>query len=173
MAIMGEDGSLLRDDAHGEIVIRGPLVMDGYLDDPAATAAATHEGWHRTGDIGYRDADGFFYLVDRSKDLIISGGFNVFPGEVERALLAHPAIRDCAVIGVPDEKWGEAVTAVVELRGEAQASEAELRAHCRQLVGPVKSPKQVIFEALPRSGAGKVLKRELRERFWAGMDRRV
>ncbi len=173
LGVMGDGDELLPDGEQGEIVVRGPLVMRGYLDDPENTAAARRSGWLATGDIGYRDEGGFFYIVDRSKDLIISGGFNVFPGEVERALFAHPAIRDCAVIGVPDEKWGEAVTAVVELRDGEEAAEDELRAFCRERLGPVKSPKRVLFEGLPRSSTGKVLKRELRDRHWVGKERMV
>jgi acyl-CoA synthetase (AMP-forming)/AMP-acid ligase II len=173
LAIMGDGDRLLADGERGEIVVRGPLVMRGYLDDPEATAATRRSGWHATGDIGYRDEHGFVYIVDRSKEMIISGGFNVYPAEVERVLLAHRSIRDCAVIGVPDAKWGEAVTAVVELRDGEQADEDALRAFCRSELGPIKAPKRVLFETLPRSATGKVLRRSLRDVHWAGQERRV
>lgn len=173
VAVMGDGDELLGADEQGELVVRGPLVMRGYLDDPEATVASSRAGWHATGDIGFRDESGFVYLVDRSKDLIISGGFNVFPSEVERVLFAHPAVGECAVIGVPDGKWGEAVTAVVELRPGLEVDEDELRAFCRERLGPVKSPKRVVFQGLPRSSTGKILKRELRDGYWAGRERMV
>jgi acyl-CoA synthetase (AMP-forming)/AMP-acid ligase II len=173
VAIMGENDEILSNGDRGELVIRGPLVMEGYLNNPDATLASQRAGWHATGDIAYRDDDDFIYVVDRSKDLIISGGFNVYPGEVERVLWTHPAVRDCAVIGVPDEKWGEAVTAVVELRDGETTDESELRAFCRERLGPVKTPKRVVFESLPRSGAGKVLKRGLRDNYWSGHERKI
>lgn len=130
-------------------------------------------GWHATGDIGYVDGDGFVYLVDRKRDVIISGGFNVFPSEVEQVLWSHPAVGDCAVIGLPDDKWGERVTAVVELKAGAQAGAEEVIALCRERLGSVKAPKQVVFRRLPRSEAGKVLKKTLRDEYWAGHDRRI
>ena len=139
-----------------------------------ATAAIKLHGWQHTGDLGYRDKDGFVYVSDRKRDLIISGGFNVFPLEVEQALVSHPAVQDCAVIGVPDEKWGEAVMAVVELAPDARVTTEELIQLCRQKLGPVMAPKQVDFiEVLPRSAVGKVLKRELRERYWQGKASRI
>ena len=126
------------------------------------------------GDIGYKDEDGFVYIVDRKKDMIISGGLNVFPIEIERVIWSHPAVQDCAVIGVPDEKWGEAVKAVVELKAGEQVSGDDLIALCKQELSPYKAPKTVEFwEELPRSGVGKVLKRKVRERFWAGHERKI
>ena len=113
-------GTLLPDGERGEIVVRSSLVMAGYYKDPEATAAASRFGWHHTGDIGYLDDDGYLFIVDRLKDMIITGGFNVYSAEVEQALMQHPAVRDCAVIGLPDEKWGERVTAVVELKPGAE-----------------------------------------------------
>jgi acyl-CoA synthetase (AMP-forming)/AMP-acid ligase II len=139
-----------------------------------ATAAVSQHGWHHTGDVGFKDEAGYVFIVDRKRDMIISGGFNVFSTEVEERVLAHPAVQDCAVIGVPDEKWGEAVKAVVELKPGAEATSDELIAHCRAALGGIKTPKSVeIWETLPRSPVGKVLKRAIRERFWTGRDRAV
>jgi acyl-CoA synthetase (AMP-forming)/AMP-acid ligase II len=172
--IMDQHGGLLGPDEHGEIVVRGELVMDGYYRNPTATADVRRPGgWHGTGDIGYRDEDGFVYIVDRKRDLIISGGFNVFPSEVERVVWSHPAVLDCAVIGLPDEKWGEAVTAVVELKDGRQAEPSELIAMCKAALGGVQAPKSVIFRTLPRSANGKVLKRVLRDEYWQGRARRI
>ena len=163
VAIMAEDGTLLPTGERGEIVIRSSLVMDGYYKNPAATVEAGRHGWHHTGDIGYLDADNFLYVVDRAKDMIISGGFNVYSAEVEQALSAHPAVRDCAVIGLPDEKWGERVTAVVQLRVGVEADPAEIRDFVKARIGSVKAPKQVeIWADLPRSKVGKVLKAEIK-----------
>ncbi len=115
VAIMSPDGALLPTGERGEIVVRSSLVMAGYYRDEAASAEAGRFGWHHTGDIGYLDADGYLYIVDRAKDMIITGGFNVYSAEVEQALMQHPAVQDCAVVGLADEKWGERVTAVVQL----------------------------------------------------------
>ena len=172
--IMNDAGELLPPGEVGEIVVRGPTVMDRYVNDPEATAAIKQHGWQHTGDVGYRDADGFVYVSDRKRDLIISGGFNVFPLEVEQVLVRHPAVQDCAVIGVPDEKWGEAVKAVVELAPGASAGEAELIELCKAALGGVMAPKSIDFiEQLPRSAVGKVLKRELRERYWRSKTGRI
>lgn len=172
--VMDEDGHLLPPGERGEIVVRGPLVMAGYYKDPAATAEVSRFGWHHTGDIGYRDEDGWFFIVDRKKDMIITGGFNVYPAEVEQALQAHPAVQDCAVFGIPDDKWGEQVVAVVEPRHGAQADAETLIAFARERLGPVKTPKQLTFtDALPRSNAGKVLRAELRKPFWQGRERAI
>ena len=111
---MDDEGNLLDHNAHGELVVRGSLVMEGYYKNPEATAASRAYGWHHTGDIAYIDDDGFVFIVDRKKDMIITGGFNVFPSEIEQVIWSHPAVQDCAVIGVPDDKWGEAVKAVIE-----------------------------------------------------------
>ena len=171
---MADDGRLLPPNEPGEIVIRGPLLMAGYYNNPAATAEALRDGWLHTGDVGYADADGFIYIVDRMKDMIISGGFNVYPSEVEQVIWSHPAVQDCAVIGVPDDKWGEAVTAIVELKAGETASADDIIALCKQRLGSVKAPKTVEFwPQLPRSANGKVLKREIRQQFWQGRQRRV
>jgi fatty-acyl-CoA synthase len=163
--IMDDDGNILPPGMRGEIVVRGPLVMAGYYRNPEATAEVSRFGWHHTGDIGVCDADGWFYVVDRKKDMIISGGFNIYPAEVEQALLAHPDVQDCAVIGIPDDKWGEAVIAFVEIRGAA--CETEILAFVREILGPVKTPKRIeIIPSLPRTNAGKVSRAELRKPFW-------
>jgi acyl-CoA synthetase (AMP-forming)/AMP-acid ligase II len=172
--IMDDDGNVLPPGERGEIVVRGPLVMAGYYKNPAATAEVSRFGWHHTGDIGLRDEDGWFYVVDRKKDMIISGGFNVYPAEVEQALLAHPCVQDCAVIGVPDEKWGEAVVAFVESRPGAAFDEQGLLAHAREALGPVKAPKRIVsMTSLPRTNAGKVSRAELRKPFWSDSGRTI
>lgn len=174
VAIMDDDGRLMAPGERGEIVVQGSLVMAGYHDRPEATAEAFAHGWHHTGDIGLMDADGYVYIVDRKRDMIISGGFNIYPSEIEQVLLAHPDVQDGAVIGVPDEKWGEAVKAVVQLKpGEAIAPEV-LLAWCRERLGGTKTPKSLeVWPDLPRSAVGKVLKKTIRERFWAGRERRI
>ncbi|MFC0624782.1 acyl-CoA synthetase [Kribbella deserti] len=159
VAIMDDAGNLLPTGERGEIVVRGSLVMAGYYRDPVATADASRHGWHHTGDIGYLDADNYLSIVDRAKDMIITGGFNVYSAEVEQALLTHPAIQDCAVIGLPDDKWGERVTAVLQLHPHATLTPAEAQSHVKALLGSVKTPKQIeIWPDLPRSKVGKVLK---------------
>jgi acyl-CoA synthetase (AMP-forming)/AMP-acid ligase II len=174
MGVMDESGRLLGANEAGEVVLRGPTVMTGYLDDEAASAEIRQFGWHHTGDIGKFDQDGYFYITDRKRDLIISGGFNIFPFEVESALMKHPAVQDCAVIGVPDEKWGEAVKACVQLKPGASISAEALIAWAKEGVGSMKAPKSVDFiDSLPRSPVGKVLKRDLRLPYWAGKTRSV
>ncbi len=165
VAIMNDDGDLLPAGERGEIVVRGPLVMAGYYQDPAATAEASRFGWHHTGDIGYLDGDNYLYIVDRAKDMIITGGFNVYSAEVEQALLQHPAILDCAVVGLPDPKWGERVVAVIQAHPGQAVSDDQVRAFARERLGSVKSPKQVeVWPDLPRSRIGKVLKSEVKSR---------
>jgi fatty-acyl-CoA synthase len=165
VAIMAESGALLPPGDRGEIVVRGPLVMAGYYQNPAATAEASRHGWHHTGDVGYLDDDGYLYIVDRLKDMIITGGFNVYSAEVEQAVLAHPAVLDCAVIGLPDDKWGERVTAVIQPLSGQQVTAAEIQAWVKDRLGSVKAPKQVeIWPDLPRSRVGKILKTEVKSR---------
>jgi acyl-CoA synthetase (AMP-forming)/AMP-acid ligase II len=164
VAIMSEDGTLLPAGERGEIVVRGSLVMRGYYRDPSATAEASAHGWHHTGDIGYLDAEGFLHIVDRAKDMVITGGFNVYSTEVEQALMQHPAVADCAVIGLPDEKWGERVTAVIQLRPGLRLDRGELKEFVKERIGSVKAPKQVeVWPDLPRSKVGKVLKTEIKK----------
>ena len=155
-------------------MVRGNLVMKGYYNRPEENEAATRYGWHHTGDIGYRDEEGFFYIVDRKKDMIISGGENVYSAEVENAVSSHPAVAQCAVIGVPDPGWGERVHAVVVLRPGATLTAGELREHVKTLIAGYKAPRSLeLTDALPVSGAGKILKRELRAKHWAGTTRNV
>ncbi len=159
----------------GEIVVRSPGAMLGYWNMPELTAQTLVGGWLRTGDAGYMDEEGFVYLVDRVKDMIVSGGENVFSAEVENAISAHPHVVECAVIGAPDETWGERVHAIVRLRGEVGLTPDELIAHCRTLIASYKCPRSVEFrtEPLPLSGAGKILKTELRKPFWPDGARRI
>lgn len=172
--VMADDGMLLGPEETGEIVIRSALVFDGYADDPEATAQTRRPGgWHGTGDVGLRDADGYIYLVDRKKDMIITGGFNVYPSEIENLIHTFAEVDDCAVIGVPDAKWGEAVVAVIEPKRDRTIDADAILAACKRALGSVKTPKKIVVRPLPRSAVGKVLKRDLREEFWAGHDRRV
>jgi acyl-CoA synthetase (AMP-forming)/AMP-acid ligase II len=165
VAIMDEQGRLLPAGQRGEIVVRGPLVMAGYYKDPAATADVSRHGWHHTGDIGYLDPDDYLYIVDRAKDMIISGGFNVYSAEVEQALLSHPAVLDCAVVGLPDDKWGERVTAVIQSHPGQDVTDDELRTFVKARLGSVKTPKQIeVWPDLPRSKVGKILKNEVKSR---------
>ena len=158
--------------ASGELLVRGPGVFAGYWRDPEATRASMRDGWLCTGDVAERDAEGFYRIRDRLKDMYISGGENVYPAEIEAALHSHPAVADAAVIGVPDERWGEAGVAIVVLRPGATVDERDLLAHCRARLAAFKVPRAVRFaEALPRSAAGKLLKRELRERCSVGRSR--
>lgn len=158
----------------GEIIARGPQIMKGYWNQPEATAEALRDGWMHTGDAGMLDDDGYLYIQDRVKDMIVSGGENVYPRVVEAVLLQHPAIADAAVIGVPDERWGETVKAIVVLRAGMAASAEEIIDFCRNRLGSFERPRSVDFiEALPRTPSGKVLKRTLREPYWAGHGRRV
>ena len=174
LAAMDEEGRILDDNQPGEIVARGTLVCGGYYNLPEATAEIRRFGWHHTGDIGYRDKDGFFYIVDRKKDMIITGGFNVFSAEVEAAIMSLTEVHECAVIGVPDETWGEAVKAIVALRDGATLTEAAVIEHCRKKLGGVKTPKSVEFRAeIPKTPAGKIDRKTLRAPHWAGANRAV
>lgn len=174
VAILDEEGRELDRGEAGEICIRGELVTPGYYNNPEATAEVRQFGWHHTGDIGVMDDEGFITIVDRKKDMIITGGFNVFPNEVEQVLNSHPAVQDCAVVGVPDDKWGEAVKAVVQLKSGKVCDEAGLIELCKKRLGSVKAPKSVDFvDDLPRSPAGKVLKVDLRKVYWGGRARAV
>jgi acyl-CoA synthetase (AMP-forming)/AMP-acid ligase II len=173
--IEAEDGSEAPQGSSGEIVVRGPHTMTSYWNKPEETAKALKNGWVYTGDAGYFDEEGYLYIVDRVKDMVVTGGENVFTTEVENAVMSHNAVLDVAVIGVPHEEWGEAVHAIVILREGQTVSETELVAHCRELIAGYKLPKGVTFRAdpLPLSGAGKVLKTELRKPFWEGRDRQI
>lgn len=169
----GDDVEGVGEDAVGEVWIRSRQVMAGYWHNAEATRRAiTPDGWLRTGDAGYRDADGYLFLYDRVKDMIITGGENVYPAEVENALMAHPDVADVAVVGVPDDRWGEAVKAVVVPMAGAAPDPVELIAFCRQRLGGFKCPKSVDFAtSLPRNPSGKLLKREIRRPYWGAADR--
>jgi long-chain acyl-CoA synthetase len=159
----------------GEIIAKGPNIMVGYWNKPDETAEALRDGWLYTGDLASMDEEGYVYIVDRKKDMIITGGENVFSTEVENALYTHPAVLEAAVVGVPDATWGEAIKAVIVLKPGTQATAEDIMAHCRALIAHFKVPRSVDFYegALPKSGSGKILKRELREKYWAGQERRV
>jgi acyl-CoA synthetase (AMP-forming)/AMP-acid ligase II len=172
--IVDEDDEEVPPRTVGEIVSHGPHVMLGYWNRPEETATALRGGWMHTGDGGYLDEDGYLFVVDRIKDMIVSGGENVYSAEVENALARHPGVASCAVIGVPDEQWGERVHAVVVAAPGVAITTEELRAHCRELIAGYKCPRSIEFvDALPISGAGKILKRELRAAHWTDAARGV
>jgi acyl-CoA synthetase (AMP-forming)/AMP-acid ligase II len=175
IAILDAEGKPVPTGEIGEIAIRGPSVMKGYWNLPDATAGAMPgDGWFKSGDAGYLDADGYLYVHDRMKDMIITGAENVYPAEVENAIYGHPAVAEVAVIGIPSDKWGEEVKAIVAPKPGQQVTEDEIIAWARERIAAFKAPKSVEFiEALPRNASGKILRRTLREPFWAGRDRRV
>ena len=173
-AVVGPDGRDLPVGEVGEIVVSGPQVMEGYWGRDSDTSAALVDGRLHTGDAGYLDADGYLYVSDRVKDMIISGGENIYPREVEEILFQLPGVTDAAVFGVPSEKWGESPVAVVVAEPDSSLTEEDVVDHCRAHLAGFKCPVSVTFlDALPRNAVGKVLKRELREPHWAGFDRRV
>jgi long-chain acyl-CoA synthetase len=170
------DGTPAETGEPGEIWVRGPNIMKGYWNRPDETAAALDaDGWYHTGDAAYIDADGYLYIVDRVKDMIISGGENVYSTEVENAIYQHRAVLEAAVFGVPDDEWGERVHAAVVLKPDADVDEAALIEHCRPLIAGYKVPRSIDFhtDPLPKSGAGKLLKRDLRKPYWEGKERQV
>ena len=175
VSIQDEQGNRLPSGEPGEVCVQAGNYMIEYWNKPEATAEAFRGGWYHTGDAGYLDEDGYLYLVDRVKDMIVTGGENVYSTEVENAIASHPSVAQVAVIGIPSEKWGEAVHAIVVLKPGAEATEQELIEHAREWIAGYKVPKSVEFRAepLPLSGAMKVLKRELRDPYWAGHERRV
>ena len=168
--IVGEQNRFLGPNEAGELVLKGPSYCSGYFNNPEATEAAVDErGFFHTGDLAYFDDEGYFYIVDRKKDMFISGGENVYPAEIEKVLYQHPAVHMCAVIGLPDAKWGEVGKACVVLKPNQSATEAELLKHMTDRLAKYKVPKSVTFmAALPISAAGKILKRELRDQFTKG-----
>ena len=166
VCVVDESGHRLGPDERGELLTRGPHVFQAYWKNAEATREAIADGWFRTGDIGYQDGEGYYYLVDRKKDMIISGGENIYPVELERVLETHPAVREVAVIGVPDAKWGEAPRAIVVRRSDVAVSEEELIEFLRTRISSYKLLKSVVFvDALPRSATGKVLKANLRKQY--------
>lgn len=176
-ALLDEDGNPVRPGEPGEICVAGPLLAGGYWNLPDETAATFRDGWMHTGDVAREDEDGYWYIVDRTKDMIVTGGFNVFPREVEDVIAEHPAVAQVGVIGTPDEKWGEAVTAIVVLRDGQQLTDqvvAEIQASVKERKGAVQAPKQVIAtDALPLTALGKPDKKALRAQYWAGQERSV
>ncbi len=169
--VVDETGAEVPRGTVGEIVVRGANMMTGYWKRPAETAEAIRAGWLHTGDGGYLDEAGYLFVVDRIKDMIVTGGENVYSVEVENAVVRNPAVAQCAVIGVPDERWGERVHAVVVLRPGGATSEEQIRRHAKQFIAGYKAPRSVEFvEQLPVSAAGKVLKRELRQPYWSGCE---
>lgn len=174
MAIFDSEGRALGDNEIGEIAIRGDVVMEGYWNRPDATAETLAGGWLHTGDVGYRDADGFYFVHDRIKDMIVTGGENVYPAEVEGAIMGCPGVADVAIIGVPDDKWGEAVKALVVAADGQTVDPAEVIAWAKSRIAGFKCPKSVDFiPVLPRNPSGKVLRRELRQPYWEGRDRAI
>ena len=175
LQVIDESGEQVEAGTRGELAARGANVMRGYWNNPEDSTLAFRDVWFRTGDIGYQDSHGYFYILDRLKDMIVTGGENVYSGEVEAVIYAHPAVREAAVFGIPDPKWGELVMACVVPRPGMALTVEELVAHCRQSLASYKIPRRVEFldTELPKSGSGKVLKRMLRERFWAHEERAV
>ncbi|GAB2567793.1 acyl-CoA synthetase [Nocardia heshunensis] len=172
--VVDADGEEVAPGSVGEIVVRGGHVMLGYWNRPAETAATVRSGWMHTGDGGYLDEQGYLYIVDRVKDMIVSGGENVYSAEVENALAAHPAVAACAVIGVPDQDWGERVHAVLVCHPGHTVALGEIRDHVKERIAGYKAPRSLeVVDALPVSGAGKILKRELRKQYWGDSDRQV
>jgi acyl-CoA synthetase (AMP-forming)/AMP-acid ligase II len=172
--IVGDDDRDVEPGEPGEIVVRSDSLFRGYWDDPAATLSTLRDGWCRTGDIGRFDQRGLLYLVDRKKDIIITGGENVSSIEVEDTLFSHPAVAEVAIIGVPSEKWGETIKALVVLAPGQTADEATLIAHCKERLAGYKAPTSVEFRTeIPRTATGKIQKFKLREPYWADVERQV
>jgi acyl-CoA synthetase (AMP-forming)/AMP-acid ligase II len=169
-----DDGSACEVGEVGEIAMRSTTIMKGYFNRPDATAATVKDGWLYTGDAGFFDDEGYLYIHDRVKDMIVTGSENVYPAEVENAVFGHPAVADVAVVGVPDEKWGEAVKAIIVLKPGETAEPSDIIAWTKARIAGYKVPKSVDFiSELPRNPSGKILRRELREPYWVGHSRRV
>jgi acyl-CoA synthetase (AMP-forming)/AMP-acid ligase II len=175
LRVTDDSGKQVEVGKSGELVARGANIMRGYWNNPGETALVFRNGSFRTGDIGYQDSEGYFYILDRAKDMIVTGGENVYSGEVEAVIYAHPAVREAAVFGIPDPKWGEVVMACVMLKPGSTLTADDLIAFCRQSLASYKIPRRVEFSdtELPKSGSGKILKRLLRERFWVHQERAV
>jgi fatty-acyl-CoA synthase len=181
VALLGDDGKPVPQGEPGEICVAGPLLAGGYWHLPEATADTFKDGWLHTGDMAREDEDGFYFIVDRVKDMIVTGGFNVFPREVEDVIAEHPSVAQVCVVGTPDDKWGEAVTAVVVLREDAARDDAavevmtaEVQSAVKDRKGSVQSPKRVVIvDALPLTGLGKPDKKAVRAQFWEGAGRAI
>jgi len=175
MQVTDEAGKQVEPGHRGELVARGANVMRGYWNNPEETALAFRDGLFRTGDLGYQDANGYFYILDRLKDMIVTGGENVYSGEVEAVIYEDTAVREAAVFGIPDSQWGEIVMACVVLKPGKILTAEELITHCRRTLANYKVPRRIEFSEteLPKGGSGKILKRILRERFWHHQERAV
>jgi acyl-CoA synthetase (AMP-forming)/AMP-acid ligase II len=174
VGIMDDEGNLLPPGERGEIVVRGALVSHSYFEKPAETAEARKFGWHHTGDVAYRDEDGYLYIVDRKKDMIVTGGFNVFSAEVESCVMELNTVAECAVVGVPHDRWGEAIKAVVVRAQKSEVTEDDVIAYCKNRLGGVKAPKSVEFwTEIPKTANNKLDKKAIRARFWADAERNV
>jgi fatty-acyl-CoA synthase len=176
LKVVTDEGREIRRDEKevGEIIVRGDTVTPGYWQLPEETARAIKNGWLYTGDMAVMDEEGYVSIVDRRKDMIVTGGENVYSTEVENTLYLHPAVLECAVVGVPDEKWGEAVQAIVVLKPAAQATEEELIGFCKERIARYKVPKSVDFiSALPKTGSGKIEKKKLRDRYWPDAEKKI
>lgn len=174
LRIVSENGTDIQPGEIGEIIHKGDHVFNGYWRNPKATAEAFKDGWFYSGDMATFDEDGYIYFMDRKKDMIITGGYNVWPSEVENILYQHPAVLEAAVVAVPDEKWGEAIKAVVVLKHGNHASEEEIIVFCKNRIARYKAPRSVDFkDHLPKNSAGKILRKKIRENYWEGLNRRV
>jgi len=175
MKVVDDLGKEVETGRPGEMVARGANVTHGYWNNPKETEIAFRDGLFRTGDIGYEDTEGYFYILDRLKDMIVTGGENVYSGEVEAVIYQHPAVLEAAVFGIPDPKWGELVMASVVLKPGQNLNADDLITFCRQYLAGYKIPKRIEFFAneLPKSGSGKILKKNLRDRFWINLKRAV
>jgi acyl-CoA synthetase (AMP-forming)/AMP-acid ligase II len=174
ISIVDENGHEMPTGEVGEIIVRSTTNMLGYWNLPEETSKTLKEGWLHTGDAGYMDSDGYVYVHDRVKDMILSGGENIYPAEVENAIFGHDKVADVAVIGVPDERWGESVKALVVLKDNEEASEEDIITFARERIAGFKTPKTVDFiKELPRNPSGKILKKDLRKPYWEGLDRKV
>jgi acyl-CoA synthetase (AMP-forming)/AMP-acid ligase II len=173
--VLDDEGQPVQGDAIGEICVRGPDVFAGYWRAPELSQEAIDaQGWLRTGDLARIDSEGYIYIVDRRKAMLVSGGFNIYPSEIEATLAQHPAVYEVCVVGVPDDHWGEVVKAVVVLRQGQQASEEEIIAFCKDRLADFKKPRSVDFVAeLPKNSNGKLSRKDVRERYWQGRDRKV
>jgi acyl-CoA synthetase (AMP-forming)/AMP-acid ligase II len=174
MKVVSEEGEDVPAGEVGEIAIRGHNVMKGYWGRPDATAEAIRGGWFHSGDLARVDDEGYIFIVDRKKEMLVSGGFNVYPSEVESVLAQHPAVYEVCVVGVPDERWGETVKAVVVLRAGAEVSGGDIMDFCRGRLADFKRPRSVDFvPQLPKNGNGKLSRKDVREHYWRGRERRV
>ncbi|RJR50427.1 MAG: long-chain-fatty-acid--CoA ligase [Desulfobacteraceae bacterium] len=172
--IVDSDNKSVAPGARGEICAKGKHIMLGYWKSPDATASALIDGWYHTGDIGYMDEEGFIYMTDRKADMIISGGENVYPAEVENVIYQHPSVFECSVVSAPSEKWGEIVQAVVVLKPDRHAAEEEIIAHCKRSLAGYKCPKAVAFwDSIPKTIVGKIIKKDIKAKFWEGKERTI